>query len=239
MTYQIIGSKKSRKFRKGKKCNLKKRKVSKKRGGMIRALTNMYRAYRYPDTVPDKEYPNGDIYIGALENDLPNGQGKMTYANRDIYEGNWENGQRSGHGIMKNAVFKQEYEGDWVNGELHQGIIRWLHNNYFQNNMRYEGDLIQNMELFQINGNVMFSAEGQGTMEYANGDRYVGNWVNTQKNGYGTETYANGDVYKGNFFNDEKSGSGTMRYADGSSWAGIWAHGNKDPSRPQAVKRGK
>ena len=127
----------ARRSLKGRKCrkggsSKKKTKRSQKRGGMIRALTNMYRAYRYPDTVPDKEYPNGDIYIGALENDLPNGQGKMTYANRDIYEGNWENGQRSGHGIMKNAVFKQEYEGDWVNGELHQGIIRWLHNNYFK-----------------------------------------------------------------------------------------------------------
>ncbi len=57
------------------------------------------------------------------------------------------------------------------------------------------------------------------------------------KSGRGTMTYANGDVYTGNFLNEDKSGSGTMRYSDGSSWAGIWLFGEKTEHQ-QVVKRG-
>lgn len=201
---------KGRKNKKGRGGSRPKSKRTQKRGGMIRALTNMYNAYRNPETVPDKVYQNGDKYYGALENDLPNG-----------------------HGILKKKTFQQEYEGDWVNGELHQGIVRMYPNTV---NMRtYQGGLIQNMDVFEMNGSVLLYPHGEGTMEYANGNRYVGNWEQMHPSGQGTMTFSNGDVYTGNFLGGEQHGTGTMRYADGTEWTGRWEHGNK--TRLQLFKR--
>ena len=80
---------------------------------------------------------------------------------------------------------------------------------------------------------------GQGTMRYANGNVYTGNWGNDTRDGNGTMTYANGDVFKGewrvnpgigimNFANGDEfegnlRGSGIMRYANGDEYEGEWA----------------
>jgi hypothetical protein len=40
-------------------------------------------------------------------------------------------------------------------------------------------------------------AHGQGTLTYANGDHYVGEWKDDLKHGQGTLTYANGDQEEG------------------------------------------
>ena len=38
---------------------------------------------------------------------------------------------------------------------------------------------------------------GQGTFTWANGDKYVGEYMNGKKNGQGTITYADGTIEKG------------------------------------------
>ena len=43
--------------------------------------------------------------------------------------------------------------------------------------------------------------EGQGELLLAQGELYIGNFVNGFPCGYGTRKWANGDVYKGNFVN--------------------------------------
>jgi len=43
-------------------------------------------------------------------------------------------------------------------------------------------------------------------MEFANGDKYNGEWVDGEKEGTGQYTYSNGDVYLGNFEKGKKSG---------------------------------
>ncbi len=37
-------------------------------------------------------YPNGMVYEGALANDLPNGQGRLTWTDGAVYSGEFVNG---------------------------------------------------------------------------------------------------------------------------------------------------
>ena len=47
--------------------------------------------------------------------------------------------------------------------------------------------------------------EGQGTFFFANGSRYVGEWVDNQKHGDGLLSFEDGSVYQGPFVNDRMS----------------------------------
>ena len=49
---------------------------------------------------------------------------------------------------------------------------------------------------------------GQGTMEYANGNKYVGEWSRGKMSGKGIMKYANGDIYDGNCRDGKKYGEG-------------------------------
>lgn len=48
-----------------------------------------------------------------------------------------------------------------------------------------------------------------GVMEFANGDRYEGGWLNNEKNGRGTYKYSNGNKYEGEFKDNMKHGKGS------------------------------
>ena len=63
---------------------------------------------------------------------------------------------------------------------------------------------------------------GQGTMTYANGQKYVGQWKDGMYYGQGTYTYASGAKYVGQWKDDQRSGQGTMIYANGEKYVGQW-----------------
>src|SRR5690606_26735761 len=58
-----------------------------------------------------------------------------------------------------------------------------------------------------------------GNYEFANGDRYVGEFKSGLKNGFGSYIYKNKDVFIGEFVN-EFPRSGMFRYKDGSMYFG-------------------
>merc|ERR1719261_988004 len=65
---------------------------------------------------------------------------------------------------------------------------------------------------------------GQGTLRYANGDLYIGDWHDGQRSGHGTLNKANGDCYEGYWLNDQREGSGSYFYAEsGKVFVGEWA----------------
>jgi hypothetical protein len=67
---------------------------------------------------------------------------------------------------------------------------------------------------------------GQGTLTYANGDKYEGEWKDDLKNGQGTFTWANGNKYVGEYKDDKRNGQGTYFFADGDKEVGEWRDGN-------------
>lgn len=69
-------------------------------------------------------------------------------------------------------------------------------------------------------------------IEYDNGDIYDGyaylaeEWIKTET---GTMRYANGDEYTGNWYDDKREGRGKMTYSDGTIYEGDWE--NDEPKR--------
>ena len=60
------------------------------------------------------------------------------------------------------------------------------------------------------------------TINYTNGDVYVGEFWDNQPNRQGTYTFANGDVYVGEFRNGFPNGQGTYTFANGRVMSGTW-----------------
>lgn len=69
------------------------------------------------------EYPNGDVYEGELQNDLPHGKGKQIYSvpkfkRKSEYTGDFNNGVMEGYGksiIITGPSKGSFYEGEWKN----------------------------------------------------------------------------------------------------------------------------
>ena len=64
------------------------------------------------------EYPNGDVYIGEMENCLRVGMGRCTYENGNSYEGKWINDMFHGQGAMEWSN-GSKYEGEWFEDNRH------------------------------------------------------------------------------------------------------------------------
>ena len=60
----------------------------------------------------------------------------------------------------------------------------------------------------------------QATRSYANGDKYIGEFVDGQFHGKGIYTYANGDKYEGEFVNGKFTGKGNFTYSNGKQFTG-------------------
>lgn len=63
-------------------------------------------------------------------------------------------------------------------------------------------------------------ADGLGTMLYATGNRYDGNYQNGQRTGCGVFTYSNGQRYIGQFLADQFNGQGTWILENGERYIG-------------------
>jgi hypothetical protein len=61
---------------------------------------------------------------------------------------------------------------------------------------------------------------GKGVFDYANGDRFAGQYAADVRTGTGAYTFANGDVYEGEFQNGERAGQGVYRFKDGAIFRG-------------------
>lgn len=64
--------------------------------------------------------------------------------------------------------------------------------------------------------------QGEGTVVFANGDRYQGNFTAGKIEGRGTWTSAKGGVYSGQWRDGKRHGAGKLQWGQGSSYAGDW-----------------
>ncbi|MEO0805733.1 MAG: pentapeptide repeat-containing protein [Cyanobacteria bacterium J06643_4] len=67
--------------------------------------------------------------------------------------------------------------------------------------------------------------EGCGTFSYTNGRRYIGQFAKDKFNGQGTWILENGERYIGSFENNQCSGQGTFVFLNGEVKSGIWQEG--------------
>ena len=106
---------------------------------------------------------------------------------------------------------------------FHLKDFQYLNKNFedFYEISYFEGKLNENAEDYKYK-------EGKGIMEYENGDKYDGEWVNDIKEGNGIMKYNNGDLYVGEWANDMKIGNGIMKYENGDKYDGEWANDIKE-----------
>jgi len=72
--------------------------------------------------------------------------------------------------------------------------------------------------------------EGVGTLEFKNGEIFVGVFVNDTRNGFGIQTYPENSTrisYEGNFVDDAFEGDGNLTMADGEIYSGQWRNNLK------------
>jgi hypothetical protein len=66
---------------------------------------------------------------------------------------------------------------------------------------------------------------GQGTLTFASGQKYVGEYRNGKKHGQGTYTWPDGYKYVGEWKDGKEHGQGTYTKANGSKYVGEWKYG--------------
>jgi hypothetical protein len=73
--------------------------------------------------------------------------------------------------------------------------------------------------------NTWSEQQGQGTMRWANGDVYTGEWNWGIQSGQGTYTWASGDVYSGEYEWGRRHGRGKLTRTDKTVYEGVWSEG--------------
>jgi hypothetical protein len=63
-------------------------------------------------------------------------------------------------------------------------------------------------------------SDGQGILTYPDGYKYVGEYRNGRQNGQGTLTFPSGEHYVGGFRNGDRSGRGTLTFSSGNKYVG-------------------
>ena len=151
------------------------------------------------------------VYQGQFKNHKMNGKGKYTWTNKDQYIGNFKNDKINGHGFIKTKtkVCKGKYKNSQLNGpgkctyknnQIQVGIYKNVNLNKvkitFLNHKeqkRQTGTFKKKVE----NGKNMILLNGQGEMQYKNGDIFKGNFKDNKLNGKGTKKFKDGSLEKG------------------------------------------
>ena len=68
---------------------------------------------------------------------------------------------------------------------------------------------------------------GYGTITFPSGNTYTGEFQNDKKHGYGVFVFPDGYIYDGNYVDDMKEGFGTYYWPDGSAYQGGWRQNKK------------
>jgi hypothetical protein len=170
-------------------------------------------------------YVDGSVYTGCWGGDKKQGRGRYAYGSDHVhpgaeYVGEWQGGYKHGHGEYFSPHI--QYCGDFVQGKFH-GVGQLLQH---QDEAFYEG---------QFRDNLFW---GYGSMQYGNGNIYVGDWVSGTKSGTGRFVDAASAVtYTGGWEGDVMHGTGRLLFAaDGFEMPGEWVMGSllTDAARTKA-----
>lgn len=151
---------------------------------------------------------NGDKYNGNFKNGKFNGNGTCYYTDGSKYTGEWEKNKPHGKG-KKTLIDGREYNGWWKKG-------------HFIKEDEFLGKQADNTENKCLSGNC---ANGQGTMIFANGAIYNGQFINGEINGSGVCYYPDGSQYRGQWKRRLPDGYGTKSFPDGRKISGNWRKG--------------
>ncbi len=172
------------------------------------------------------------IYEGDFADNWINGYGTCTWPSGDHYEGEWKNGKFNGKGTLTYAD-GSVYEGEFVDNEKNgEGIWTKSDGTVVTENWIY-GKKVETLTLEDgtyTGGVTDGKPDGQGKMEYTNGQVYEGEWKNGVRSGQGRCTWPDGGYYDGEWANDKWNGQGT-NYIGGSKDVSFYVGGFVDGER--------
>lgn len=181
----------------------------------------------------EKLLPNGDIYVGSLFGNFPDGFGKYLWSDGCMYEGQWAEGKKSGKGKIS-WPSGATYEGDLMAGYIHGvGAFTAINSSTYKGGWYMDEKKGLGTKSY-ANGDVYEGSwnhgvpDGRGRYVWKNGNEYVGDWKLGAMSGRGVLTWVCGDKYDGQWLDGLEHGHGVYTWADGSSYVGTWSRGLKD-----------
>ena len=165
---------------------------------------------------------DGSVYVGQVINEIPNGKGALTLKDGSKFEGDFKNGKLNGQGSYV-GLFSYRAEGQFKDGKLNgKGEIQSQEGitsgNFIDGRLNGDGYFESGSTGDRYIGNFKDGILiGEETIEFANGDKYVGQQINDSMDGNGTLVYAaNGTKYIGEFKKNKPTGNGKYFLADGT-----------------------
>ena len=177
------------------------------------------------------DFVNGQkAYSGNLDiNGRHDGNGRLVFQNGDVYEGEFKKNQIDGQGTV---IFQ--------NGDVYTGLVKnGTVNSLLQKSSMIFGKLPGLLDKVLDINNVNNVINGIGVMNYNNGNKYTGNFVNGKRDGKGIYIdNLNNTTYDGDWSNNEQSGIGTL--TDNATGAiiyqGNWQNGQQSPDNKDTNK---
>ena len=182
-------------------------------------------------------YSNRDYYDGEWNKDIPEGKGKFMFKDGEYYEGDFVNGQFEGQGIF---YYKDgtRYEGQWklnkrhgygtqTNKESKSQQGDWEDDSFIgesSSNGSFNEKKSIHSDLRDCGS--MYCAKGEGSFEYQDGSKYIGEFKLGKAEGFGVCQYVSGNVYKGEWKDHAPHGEGIMNFTDGTNYVARWKNGH-------------
>lgn len=168
-------------------------------------------------------------YTGSFENGLRHGKGISTSDSGNKYEGYWKNDLMHGYGVYTRY-------GDTYTGEFRRGKKSGKGSMVFKDGSKYAGQWRDDL----MHGEGVYTypdgKQDKGLFIWRN---YTGKCESGDcENGTGTLTWANGKKYTGQFYDGEMSGKGTIINSDGSKYTGDFKSGKYDGNGTLTEKDG-
>ncbi|XP_065149734.1 alsin isoform X3 [Paramisgurnus dabryanus] len=159
------------------------------------------------------KWPDGRMYTGAFKNGLEDGFGDYVVPNKtqntcDHYQGQWKDGKMHGFGTFR-----------YASGEVYEGS--------FQDNMRHGHGMLRSGKLNSTSPSVFIGQwqydkkSGYGVFDdITRGEKYMGMWLDDQRQGNGVVVTQFGLYYEGAFSNNKMMGTGVLLSEDDTTFEG-------------------
>ncbi|XP_051567672.1 alsin-like isoform X2 [Myxocyprinus asiaticus] len=159
------------------------------------------------------KWPDGRMYTGTFKNGLEDGIGEYVVPNKNLnscdhYQGQWKDGKMHGFGTFK-----------YASGEVYEGL--------FQDNLRHGHGMLSSGKLNSTSLSVFIGQwqydkkSGYGIFDdITRGEKYMGMWLDDQRQGNGVVVTQFGLYYEGAFSNNKMMGTGVLLSEDDTTFEG-------------------
>ncbi len=172
------------------------------------------------------ELQEPEVQTGCIVGNCENGTGTMLFADGSKYEGVFANSKINGYGTYYYAN-NSKYTGEWKNGYYHGEGTKYNNPKDVRVGLWQNGEYLGTKEDQSKKGCISGNCEnGEGSFVYADGSKYIGDFVAGAAAGQGICYYSTGNKYTGGWKANTFHGSGTMYFANGQVTAGTWDNGN-------------